>query len=736
VELLKIDNKKVLLTSLIYREMIGRIYKSALSLLILVLFSCSYEPIKLYVGINGSDVNGIGTIEQPFATLERARDEIRRLKKAGKTKRGVKVILREGTYYRTQSFVLNEQDSGEKDHPVVYAAYNSERVVINGGNNIPVDVGHKLNDSEVLSRFQTDVQDKIIEVDLQLLGIVDYGKMRPVGFSRPFGPTWAELFVNGKPCNLARWPNDSTVAMGKVIDMGSVPRDGDFSGKGGVFHFSTNRPLNWKSHKDIWISGYFRRGWAEDAVELAEINTVNKTFRTKQPSLYGFESGHKFSRWYVYNVLEEVDQPGEYYIDRDNGKLYFYPPEEVSSIELSMVEKPLVSIKGASNVQFVGIEFECSRGMGIYMERTENNRIQDCTFRNLGIVGVCMGKGIEPFASLQHEGTGEPASERIGSYLQHLYENPVFNREAGNNNGIINCTIYNTGAGGIHLSGGDRLSLEPGNNYVKNCTIHDFNRIEKSYRAGIDISGVGNRIANCELYNAPSMAILLHGNDHMIEYNEIHHVCQEVHDQGALYYGRDPSERGHITRYNFFHHLNSIHATSAVYHDDGACGMEVYGNIFYKPGNLPVLIGGGHDNPYTNNIFIDAELGIHIDNRNQNWSKFVLEEGGIYEKRLKLVNYNQPPYSAKYPQLVNYWENNPALPKRNPVSKNIFYNVEKVIDGDKDWLPFSDDNWIINENPGFVDEDNMNFELKEDAQVFVSVPGFEAIPFSKIGVKK
>lgn len=116
-------------------------------------------------------------------------------------------------------------------------------------------------------------------------------------------------------------------------------------------------------------------------------------------------------------------------------------------------------------------------------------------------------------------------SNEVGSYLQHLYSDTTFNRLGGTNNGITYCTIYNTGAGGIHLSGGDRLSLKSGENFVENTSIYNFNRIEKSYRAGIDISGVGNRISNCEIYNAPSMAILLHGNNHLIEYNDIHHVC-------------------------------------------------------------------------------------------------------------------------------------------------------------------------------------------------------------------
>jgi len=723
--------------NLLNKRIKGKINSIITGLLLMIMISCNSSPTQIFVAPNGSDTNGTGSIEQPFASLERARDEIRKLKSEGKSDNGMHVYLREGTYFLTETFTLSEEDSGKEGYPIIYTAYNNEKVVVHGGVSISFEKKSSAIAPEILSRFQPVVQDKIVEIDLIKEGITNYGKMRPVGFSRPFCPTWAELFVNDEPYELARWPNDSTQKMGKVIDSGSIPRDGDYSNRGGVFSFETDRPLNWQSHKDIWISGYFGYGWAEDAVELVEIDKINKIFKTKQASLYGFRSGQKFSRWYAYNVLEELDEPGEYYLERENGKLYFYPKENVSTIELSMLEKPLISIKGASNVQFNNIDFECNRGMGIYMERTQNNRIENCTFKNLGIVAVCMGKGIEPFKELLHQGTGEPASEKVGSYLQHLYDNPIFNREAGTNNGVVDCTIFNTGAGGIHLSGGDRLTLEPGNNYVENCTIHDFNRIEKSYRPGIDISGVGNRISNCEIYNAPSMAVLLHGNDHLIEYNEIHHVCREVHDQGAIYYGRDPSERGHLVRYNFFHHLNSIHATHAVYHDDGACGMEVFGNIFYKAGERAALIGGGHDNPYTNNIFIDTEIAIHVDNRSQQgWGKYIVEKGGLVDKRLKMVNHDEPPYITRYPNLAKHWDDNPSLPKRNTVSKNIFYNVEQIVAGNKEWLPFKDDNWITDEDPGFVDEENMNFELKEDAKAFESIPGFEPILFSKIGVQK
>lgn len=508
----------------------------------------------------------------------------------------------------------------------------------------------------------------------------------------PYGVAWMELFIEKQPCHLARWPNDSTVAMGKVLDAGSIPRQDDFSNRGGTFQYTIDRPHEWTQSKDIWISGYFRHGYADDAIRLAYIDTLNRTFTTDKPTLYGFGSGQPWNRWYVYNVMEELDQEGEFYVDRNTGCLFFYADEKPDKIEVSLLEQPLMAIEGASGVTVDGITFECSRGMGIYMERSEHCRIQNCLFKNLGSVAICMGKGIEKFSDYRHEGSGKPVSRAIGSLQQHLYANTLFNREAGHDNGIINCEITNTGAGGIHLSGGDRKTLEPGNNFVENCKISNYNRLEKSYRAGVDISGVGNRIAHCEISDAPSMAILLHGNEHVMEYNNIHDVCLEIDDQGALYYGRDPSEYGNIVRYNYFHHLGAEHRVTAVYHDDGACGMEVTGNVFYKAGTLPVLIGGGLDNVYQNNLFIDCPTAIHVDNRMQNWGKGMLAPDGIVDERLKAVNYKKPPYSEAYPALVNYWDRNPAVPSGNRIINNRFVNIKQVVHGHPKWLDWEDTN--------------------------------------------
>jgi hypothetical protein len=462
----------------------------------------------------------------------------------------------------------------------------------------------------------------------------------------------------------------------------------------------------------------------------------NKIISTKQETLYGFESGKNFQHWFAYNLLEEIDAPGEYYIDRASGVLYFYrPEEELKTIEVSMLEEPLVQLKNTSFIHFNGINFECSRGIGVYIEKGNDNKIDNCVFRNLGIVGVCIGKGIEPFAELTHEGDGQPASAKLGSLMNYMYKHTTFDREAGTGHIISNCEIYNTGAGGISLGGGDRLNLKKGNNQVVNCSIHDFNRLDRSYKAGINIDGVGNVIRNCEIFNCPGSAILLHGNDHLIEYNSIHHAVTDGDDMGAIYYGRDPSEFGNKVQYNFFHHIGNDHGLLvSVYHDDGACGMEVTGNIFYLAGMRSVLIGGGSDNVYRNNIFIESPMAFHLDNRLMGWAKANLDKDGIFQKRLEAVNYKQAPYATAYPKLKNYFEDTPALPKRNFIENNVFVNIKLIHNGSAEWSYFGK-NYIASGDPGFENYKEMNFQLKPSSEIFKLLPGFKSIPFSKIGIQ-
>lgn len=664
----------------------------------------------LYVSPKGDDRNA-GTLSRPLKTIGAALGKMKEIT-AGQQ---VEVVLRGGIYEINATLEVN------RDHVFIHP-YQDEVVTISGGKSVTRNSLKPVKEQAALDRLQPQVRSLIREIDfkknrMELVGL------HATGFGRPSQVAWTEIFVDGQPLRIARWPNDSTVMIGKIQESG-VAKEGK-EAPFPVFGYQEERPSSWKSVENMWISGYFAHGYADDMICVESIDTIHKMIHTGQHTVYGFMTGAPWRQWFALNLLEELDVPGEYVIDAGRGKMYVYPPAgKMENWSVSLLEGPLMAIEHCKDVKVQGITFEYGRHIGIYMENTHRALIKNCIIRNMGGVGVSIGKGTLKAGNQRgHESGGNPASRVVGDLMGTVYQDILFNREGGTENGVVDCHIYNVGAGGISLGGGDRASLTPAGNYVENCRIHDYNRIEKSYRPGIWMDGVGNRISKCDIYDAPSMAILFHGNNHVIELCDITNVCSEVDDQGAVYYGRDPSEQGNVIRYCYFHELSPRHRVTATYHDDGACGAEVYGNIYYKAGSLPVLIGGGHNNHYRHNIFIDSPVAIHIDARMQGWGKFMIEKGAIIDQRLQTVNYKNPPYSTAYPLLAEYWDNDTSYPKGNVIEGNLFYNIGNVVRGRTEWLELYN-NWAIGSDPGFVDAADPLKGFKDDALIYQRINGF------------
>ena len=205
---------------------------------------------------------------------------------------------------------------------------------------------------------------------------------------------------------------------------------------------------------------------------------------------------------------------------------------------------------------------------------------------------------------------------------------------------------------------------------------------------------------------------------------------------GAIYGGRDWSMRGHIIRYNFFHHLAAPYrqGAKAIYLDDGFCGVTVFGNIFYKS-SYAVFIGGGRDNVVQNNMFIDCRPCIYVDARGRSWMSDAATVDGVLQKKLKEVPFDQPPYSNRYPGLADILKDEPSLPKGNIVTHNVSFGGR--------WLNMEDaakphvtikDNLFPKSNPGFVNAQAMNFTLKDDSILFSTLPEFKKIPFERMGL--
>ncbi|MEX2088413.1 MAG: right-handed parallel beta-helix repeat-containing protein, partial [Bacteroidota bacterium] len=727
-----------------------------LSLLFLAALMFSHVDAQiLFVAPNGDDGN-VGTRERPFRTLEGARDAVRALRRAtpARSRRAVTVWLRGGTYDLPKTFELTRDDAGSPGAPVTYAAYDHESVRLSGGMRIPPSSFRPASDPGTLWRLPPEARQHVLQADLRALGIRDFGKHRQFGHGLPVVPAPMELFWNDSVMQLARYPNTGAIDIGPILDPGSMPRDGDYSNRGGRFQYTDSRHARWTGNADVWLQGFFNHGFADDKIRIASIDTVRREVTLSSPHMYSLGSGQNFNQYVALNVLEELDQPGEWYVDGSSGLLFLWPPGDIKSANVcvSILEQPLIALDHTSYCTLRDLIVENGRGLGISIEGGSHNRIVNCVVRNLGTVGIMLGQGArQTFPHITADDyEGVPVSREVGSFHSHMYLNTVWDRNAGEDHVIEGCEVYNTGSGGIILGGGSKKDLVPGRNLVTDCRIHDFNRRNKAGAAGVIVDGCGNRVAHNEIYNADLQAIYAHGNDHLFEYNHVHHVALNSNDASAWYLGRDPSDQGNVVRWNFFHHVGRPDRKwmMGVYCDDATCDVRIEGNVFYRVASYgTVYSNGGHDIVVKNNIFIEG-YGPAYQLKSM-WYDFGISsipyffgEKGIYTRRLtKAVDIRKPPYSERYPKLTDWLDLLPdghtyvgMRPRRNVFDRNVLVRHEETfrLVGKYAQTDFGE-NYITDKDPGFVDAERLVFQLKDDSEIYKKLPGFERIPFEKIG---
>jgi hypothetical protein len=195
------------------------------------------------------------------------------------------------------------------------------------------------------------------------------------------------------------------------------------------------------------------------------------------------------------------------------------------------------------------------------------------------------------------------------------------------------------------------------------------------------LDGVGNRAARNLIDHAPHEAMSFQGNDHVIEGNEIHNVCEETNDAGAIYSGRDWTRRGHIIRHNYLHHIYGKDGKGAngVYLDDCLAAATIENNIFEEQVR-PIHIGGGRDNIVANNLFVNCKSALHIDARGLGWASGSFPD---MKQKLEAMPYQSPPWSTRYPKLPGILADEPMAPKGNIIERNVMVasqwdDIEKV----------------------------------------------------------
>ncbi|MDR0405336.1 MAG: right-handed parallel beta-helix repeat-containing protein [Clostridiales bacterium] len=714
--------------------------------------TCPNEKITIFVQ-NGAE-DGDGSFETPFGGLEEARDFIRKMKDAGHyPAKGVTVNFREGTYFTESGFQFDAADSGTEEGPVTYQAYGTEKVVFTGGVSLAVSEFKPPWDAAAIARIRPEVKNKILAIDLNTKGISSYGNLNPYGWGSHnfwasegnylanemaawmgFTPQLSEIeiFQDGQTMTLARYPNGTDMSsIKKLIDFGMHYEDwawtvktSDYSHYGtyttpdgkpkvrweDVYGFTvqgddvfTERMKGWRNATDVWSYGYWSYNWADLAGKIKSFDFDEGTFTMHHPYVASYDP-RPGQRFYFYNLLEELDIPGEWYLDRDSGILYFYPPSS-ADLTISLLEAPVFAVNGASNIEFRKFNLQAGRKQALWMNDAENILLELCEIGMFGDKAVWMDN-----------------ASNFRCYSNYFYD---------------------VRTGGIWSDGGSVNTLTPSGNIYENNWFRNYSRDGRPTEAAFMLYGVGDTVRNNRIHDSDTSAFYTGAPELLIEYNEFYDIMRRMSDMGVGYGYKKHSARGVVLRHNYFHDIatdetNSDHTIIGMYGDEGFSGLSVLSNLFVNFKGRAIMLNGGRDWTVKHNVAVNTDSFGRITAFLGNYN---LEEWGE-EFGTDFDPYENNPLFEKYPHFSDLRSDEPMKPKYSVIKDNVLFNTAEL-----DFKAFSDvpesyvrenneiaASLVLTDDPGFEDMSGGNYIIKPDSRIYGRIPDFDAPDFKNMGL--
>lgn len=651
--------------------------------------------IEYFVSPAGSDTNP-GKENAPFASIERARDALRAWRQANAPAGPATIWLADGTYPATGTLLLEKIDSGTAGQPVSIRARPGARPVVSGFTRLTRFV-QLAEHPDAAARLPEAARGFVVgigvpaEVTLPPMELAGFGSGR--GFrTHPL----AELYCNGRPMPMARGP-DAGVAIREVGPDEPVDDRGAKGSKSGRIGYEGEAPARWAGDPNAWLHGYWFWDWAESYERLDTVDPAKHEIRLTPPlHNYGFRQGQRFL---AVHALAELDKPGEWYLDPARRLIWFWPPSDpvAARLELAACPFPFVAVKDVSHVRFEGITWEGGAGDGLCLSGGTGCLIVSCTVRAFGGDGVVV--------------------------------------DGGTGHTLLGCDIHTLGRGAIVLRGGDRKTLQPGSHRVENCHLHDLSRIDRTYTPAILCEGVGHHLARNLIHHVPSSAIRLGGNDHVVELNEVSHVVTESDDQGAVDMWGDPTLRGNVFRWNYFHHVGSQWGPSGkepklgqagIRLDDAISGSRITGNLFFRCGGGGhgfggVQIHGGKDNVVAGNLFVECRAAVSLSPwADDRWKEFA----GRFPDSPQI---DRGLYESRYPAMRRLLDDANA----NEVRGNLVVNCGTLLHHGPG-RTVAAANRVVAAQPGFAVTPEGTLVLPARAEAWTDA-GLARIPFEQIG---
>jgi len=574
-------------------------------------FAGDTQTKNYYVSPTGSDLND-GTVNKPFASLQKAFDAVRKNIAAGLDK-DITVLLRQGCYEIDRPLVFAPQDGGNAEYKVTYAAYPGEKPVISGGRKI---TGWKQGTGNMWTVKLNDVKD---------------------------GKWWfRQLYAGGQRLARGRYPETGFIKIKKrsnnfkelQFDQ-SLPK-ADFAGQDTEIVVIEN----WSIAREIIVSN------TEDSVKTAtQIGLVGHGSCLPKPGQSVF----------LEHALEFVKEPGQWYLSRKTGVLHYKAAKNENPNNkqfIAPLAQQLIKIEGTKenpvrNLHLTGIEFTHA---GWQIPEIGYAGIQACyngTTTEEAIT-YCSNPAIELLYAVDCS-VSDSRLLRIGASAIGL--------GAGcRRDTVSGCEIADIGANGPMVgympiknplwTDWDDPEDIPFNNEISNCYIHHCG-VDLFGAVGIfDAMATGTRIAHNELSNLPYGGIsigyvwntkLTSQRNTIVEYNHVHDIMERLYDSGAVYtLGYQP---GSVIRGNLLHGVTRSNyafgqaANNGIFFDEGSKGILIEDNIIYDISEKPIRFNRSYKKWQTwrNNTF-------NITPSMPQFNKEIAEKAGLepaYRKKLK-----------------------------------------------------------------------------------------------------
>ena len=673
-------------------------FAAFLSTMVLAVACRVANAADLFVAPDGSDTWS-GTLERPnaartdgpLASLVGARNAIRQVKAAGPLAQPIHVRIRSGQYAICEAILFEPEDSGTEQCPITYAGDSVERPTISGGR--VVTGWEKQGD-----RWVTHLPD------------VAAG-------------TWAfaALWVNGERRSRARMPNQGYFyTAGKAPPLVDAQTGQTSSSAHVAFRYRPGDMQPFTNLDEAVVVVY--QSWVVGHQRIASLDPSKRILRFKSPLPWAFDYWGGDVRYFVENVPEALDAPGEWYLDRKTGTLTYIPlpGEDLSqAIVVAPVAKQLIVLNGRPD---------------------QGQFVSDLHFENMQLVYTDWEVPSTGHAAAQAACDVPAAIEAVGSRrcaiegceIAHLGTYGVWLRFGSQDNRIARNDIHDLGAGGVRLGEQADAKSEPEvsqRNTVDNNFIHDGGKIDPG-AVGVWIGRTSyNRISHneiCDLYYtgvsvgwswgySPTSA---HHNT--VEFNHIHNIGRGVlGDMGGIYcLGDSP---GTTIRNNLVHDVYDHHTGSlAIYTDEGSTGILIENNIGYGTTYANFHQHYGKDNVVRNNIWALGKDYQLSRAREEDHISFTFERNIVYFDNGKL--------------LKGGWMNDKFV-----MDRNLYWDTSHPAGdlkfGDAtlaQWQARGHDRNSLITDPLFVDPARYDFRLQPDSPAFKL--GFEPIDSSKIGL--